>query len=96
MTSWDGLPGAELVREGLADLEAGRRTAAALLVAIGGPRLRGLGVSVPVVDGAEHALYDLLAADEPDAAHSQYNALLRRLISFERALECANARAASD
>ncbi len=95
MHAWDGLPGADLVRQGLADLCAGRHTAEGLLVAIGGPRLRGLGLEVPVVAGAEHALYDLLAKDEPDAAHSRYNALIRRLVSFERGLECASARAAN-
>ena len=28
----------------------------------------------------------------PDDAHGRYNALLRRLVSFERALECANSQ----
>jgi len=35
-------------------------------------------------------LYALLARDNPDAAHSRYNALIRRLVSFERALACAS------
>jgi hypothetical protein len=38
---------------------------------------------------AEHRLYLLLSRSEPDTAHSRYNALLRRLVSFERALACA-------
>ena len=36
----------------------------------------------------EHKLYELLAAEDSDAAHSRYNALIRQLVSFERALEC--------
>jgi hypothetical protein len=31
----------------------------------------------------------LLSARDGNAAHSRYNALLRRLVSFERALACA-------
>jgi hypothetical protein len=84
------LPGAELVAEGLGDLEAGRRTVAALLVSIGAPRLRALGFEVTSpVDDAEHALFLLLASSDADAAHSRYNGLLRRLVSFERAAACA-------
>ena len=74
------------------DLGAGRTaTAAALLVAIGAPRLRDLGVELPADLPAEpeKRLYELLAADDADAAHSRYNALIRRLVSFERALACA-------
>jgi hypothetical protein len=90
VVSYLGLPGADLVAEGLADIAAGRETAASLLVEIGAPRLRTLGLAVPA--GAplpEHRLYTLLARAEPDSAHSRYNALLRRLVSFERALACA-------
>jgi hypothetical protein len=38
----------------------------------------------------EHRLYDLLAQDDSDSAHSRYNALLRRLVSYERAAECVS------
>jgi hypothetical protein len=83
-----GVPGAELVVPGLADLRAGRETANALLVAIGAPRLRALGLDVPdTPPSPEHRLYRLLAATEGDHAHSAWNALVRRLVSFERALE---------
>jgi hypothetical protein len=62
----------------------------ALLVAIGAPRLRALGLAVPdAPPGPEHRLYQLLTRDNPDGAHAQYNALVRRLVSFERALACA-------
>jgi len=36
----------------------------------------------------EHRLYQLLSAEEPASAHSRYNALVRRLVSYERAAEC--------
>jgi hypothetical protein len=52
------LPGADLVDQGLADLAAGRETVAALLVAIGAPRLTLLGIPVPAgVAHPEHRLY---------------------------------------
>lgn len=86
------LPGGDLVAAGLRDAEAGAATAAALLVAIGAPRLRRLGYPAPldVVD-PERRLYELLARDDEDAAHGRYNALVRRLVSFERAAEALGA-----
>jgi hypothetical protein len=88
----NGLPGADLIESGLNDLRAGRQTVAALLVAIGAPRLRTLGLEIPnsLPDNPEHQLYDLLARDDSDSAHSRYNAYLRRLVSYERAAECVN------
>ena len=85
------LPGAEMIREGLADLAANRETAAAFLVAIGHPRLSLLGIdpefACPWPADPELRLYRLLGATHGNEAHSQYNALIRRLISFEQALE---------
>ncbi len=87
---FDSLPGGELIRKGLSDLDSGMRTAPALLVLIGGPRLRELGLPVPEVEeDPEHLLYDLLAQENSDSAHSRYNALIRTLVSFERAAGCA-------
>ena len=88
---YDGLPGWELVEPGLADLARGVESVNALLVAIGAPRLRRAGLSVPEVEwpSPEHRLYELLSADGSDSAHSRYNALIRRLVSFERAVACA-------
>ena len=86
-----GLPGAEIVEQGLLDLAEGRETVGALLVSIGSPRLRRIGFDVPLaIPNAEHRLYALLAQEDSDGAHSQYNALIRRLVSFERAAECAS------
>ena len=87
---FDSLPGGEIARRGLADLERGMTTVPSLLVLIGGPRLRNLGLPVPEADcNPEHALYNLLSEHDPDSAHARYNALIRTLVSFERAAECA-------
>lgn len=85
------LPGAEIVANGLADAAAGRVTPNACLVFIAGPRLRTAGlldmaaVPAPITE-AELRLYDLLCEQQGDA-YSKYNSLLRRLVSFERALD---------
>lgn len=86
-----GLPGADLVAQGLADLDRNVESESALLVAIGAPRLRRLGLAVPECPwpSPEHALYALLALSDARSAHSRYNALVRRLVSFERAMERA-------
>lgn len=92
------LPGQELVYRGIDDLRDGRETLEALLVAIGAPRLRGLGFSLPAQDRIprrpEFKLYRLLASEDERTSHSRYNALIRRLVSFEHAAEFQRARAA--
>jgi hypothetical protein len=87
------LPAGELIVTGLRDLHEQRETIASLLVSIGAPKLRSLGLDVPEASSCygstpEHRLYDLLASDDSDSAHSRYNALIRKLVSFERALSC--------
>ena len=84
------LPGNDLIVTGIEDLQGNRITIPALLVAIGAPKLRSLGLEVPdnLPSNPEHRLYDLLATSEPDSAHSRYNALIRKLVSFERAFSC--------
>lgn len=82
------LPGGELIATGLDDLARGAITVPALLVSIGAPRLRWLGYTVPhLVADPEAQLHALLAAEDADSAHGRYNALVRRLVSFERAAE---------
>lgn len=86
-----GLPGAELVDAGVRDLQRGVESPEALLVSVGAPRLRGLGLNVPdPIPDPELRLYAHFAGEEEDSAHSRYNALIRRLVSFERAAECAS------
>lgn len=83
-------PGQEIIDQGVADLLRGLETIPALLVSNGAPRLLRLGVPVPptTFESPEHRLYEVLRRLNPDAAHSRYNALIRRLVSFERAAEC--------
>ncbi len=85
------LPGADLVARGLTDLASEIESPEALLVSIGAPRLRRIGIEVPVAFAApERRLYEFLARSDSDSAHSRYNALIRRLVRFERAAECAS------
>jgi hypothetical protein len=86
------LPGYELVSAGLTDLIAGRETEASLVVAMAASRLRALGVDVPQTSVAfpSHRLYELLAGAGA-GAHSRYNALVGRIVSFARAAERAAA-----
>jgi hypothetical protein len=79
-----------MVERGLADLEQGLESTDSLLVSIGSPRLRRLGFEIadPFPE-PEHRLYRRLADESGAGAHSTYNALIRRLVSFERAAECA-------
>jgi hypothetical protein len=80
------LPGHDLVQRGITDLERGIESIESLLVSIGAPRLRRLGLEVPdPFPSPEQRLYRVLAERDGDAAHSRYNALVRRLVSFERA-----------
>ena len=85
------LPGGDLIEQGVVDLSRGVQSVAALLVSIGAPRFRRLGFHIPdTIPSPECQLYERLREADPDAAHSRYNALVRRLVSFERAAACAN------
>ena len=87
----DALPGSDLIKQGLRDLAAGAETIESLLVLVGAPRLRRLGFDVPrndTPDFPEDRLYAKLSEENSDTAHSRYNALIRRLVSFEQAAEC--------
>jgi hypothetical protein len=80
------LPGEDVVRRGLRDLEGGIESVESLLVSIGAPRLQRLGLTIAMpLSTPEQRLYRLLSKAYGDAAHSRYNALIRRLVSFERA-----------
>jgi hypothetical protein len=92
----DRLPGGDLVAKGLRDLSAGVESQEALLVAVGAARLRRAGIAVPpgadAIGSPEHRLYESLEARYESGAHGRYNALIRRLVSFERAAEHAASR----
>ena len=86
-----GLPGEEIVRCGMADLHAGKRTESVLLMLVAGPKLRRLGIDVPesndVAPPYEHRLYEYLGEKYGISAYRRYNALIRRIVSFAQALE---------
>ena len=85
-------PGAEIVLPGLADLEAGRESVFASAVQCAAPRLRRAGLNAPSARGTEpagHALYQQLSEEVGDQAHSRYNAILARIVSFAGAAERA-------
>ena len=86
-----GLPGGDLIAAGIAALRQGDFSIEALLVCVGARRLRRAGLDVPDAPGRpdepELALHAAICAAGPADAHARYNALLRRLVSFERALE---------
>jgi hypothetical protein len=90
------LPGEDLVTQGLADLAKGILSESALLVLVAGPRLRGLGIEVPqwsLDEPFEHALYSLIEERLGTGAHSYYNSLIRRIVSYAHALEREQSRA---
>ena len=88
--SIERLPGAELVLPGLVEAAAGELTVGSCLVSIARPIIErsGLASSYGIrefVHEPERALYRLLLS-EGGNAYGRYNALLRRLVSFEQAL----------
>ena len=85
------LPGSDLIQKGIRDLAGGAETIESLLVSINAPGLRAIGIDVTApFDEPELRLYRMLAAHHGDGAHSRYNALLRRMVSFQRAAACAS------
>lgn len=93
-----GLPGGEVLRAGLIDVAAGRKTVAACLVWIAAPRLMRhalLPDTANVPEEPERQLYGLLKAEGGDA-YGRYNSYLRLLTSFERALDRRRHRPIND
>lgn len=88
--AYTALPGGELIRDGLRDLAEGRETIESLLVSIGEPRLRRVGLIIKqAISDPDVRLYNRLAHEYGNAAHSKYNSYIRLLVSLERAAECA-------
>lgn len=85
------LPGVEIIRDGLRDLARREPSINAMLVSLAAPRLRQLGIRVHEgLAYPEEALFDRLEEMHGDGAHSRYNALIRRVVSFSRAAAIAN------
>ena len=91
----DALPGGALIRQGLAELEAGHQSIGTLLIDIARPRLTELGIvprsARPPVAEPERELYRRLRTEGGDA-YARYNALIRELTSFQSALIRARGR----
>jgi hypothetical protein len=95
-TALSNYPGAELVLPGLRDAAAGRVTIGSCLVSIARPLMEGSGLAktfatLTYIAEPEHTLYRLLQEQGGEAC-GRYNSLLRRLVSFERALRHAQSR----
>jgi len=88
---YDHLPGGEILRNGLRDLQNGVRSIDALLVLVAAPRLARCGIRIPQTSHSselpEHELYRLLSVEHGPEAYRLYRSLLRRLVSLENALE---------
>ena len=92
-SSVERLPGAELVLPGLVEAGAGQLTIGSCLVSIARPLMESSGLAATYgirkfVEEPERALYRLLQK-EGSNAYGSYNALLRRLVSFEQGLRRA-------
>jgi hypothetical protein len=89
--AWESFPGAEIITKGLSDLNSGTESEEWFLLQIGVHRLNNLGFSIPALNRngqyPEDQLYNLLSCKHGNEAHSKYNSLIRRLISFERTAE---------
>ena len=85
------LPGAALVAAGIEALKRGEATVEALLVSVGSSRMRAAGLDIPSPPPLAHT--PKLNSISPSETNTRgmptprYNALIRRLVSFERALE---------
>jgi hypothetical protein len=89
---FDGLPGGDLVAQGLADLASGKPSAEAALVEVARTRLLEAGVAITGrsvgEEAAELVLYRRLGERDPDGdAYGLYCAWLDQLVSFMSALE---------
>ena len=85
----ENLPGSELVLPGLSEAAAGELTIGSCLVSIARPLMQSSGLATKYdirdfIPEPERALYRLLQK-EGGNAYGRYNALLRRLVSFEQA-----------
>ena len=79
-------PGGGVVGKGLDDLARGLASIEALLMLVAAPRLISLGFDIATPESIEppyeHALFEALVEQDPRGAHSTYNALVDRIISF--------------
>lgn len=88
---WQGLPGSELIRQGISDLEAHQfDSVEASLIEIARSALERLQVPLPpgkTCEAPNLALREALLRDSQGSDHARYGALLDRLESFLHARE---------
>src|SRR5215813_8338939 len=88
---YDHLPGGEILRNGLKDLEHGITSIDSLLVLVAAPRLTRCGIPIPQVRSPaglpEHDLFRRLCVEHGPEAYRHYRSLMRRLVSLENALD---------
>ena len=87
------LPGSEFILKGISDRDEGLLTAESLLIEIGQYRLSKWIECIPAPltdrtdEWAEIRLYNFLCDSGVIDPYRYYNSLLRKLVSFEQALE---------
>lgn len=89
MTEFSGLPGADWIRRGLAELIRGEHTSEALCVAGSVGLLRSLAVDLPAATALPadpEIRFYLSLAGRTDDPYGRYNAMRRELDSFASAL----------
>ncbi|MGH2914841.1 MAG: hypothetical protein ACRDMX_07625 [Solirubrobacteraceae bacterium] len=86
MVAPDGLPGGELIEQGLADLRAGSRSPEAFLLSRFYGRLAQVGVALPAdpLPDPDRGMYLALEERYGSGAHSVHNSMTRRLLSYLR------------
>jgi hypothetical protein len=93
---YDHLPGGEILRNGLKDLQEGVISIDALLVLVAAPRLTRCGIRIPQARSPtslpEHDLFRRLCVEYGPEAYRHYRALMRRLVSLENAMDGLTAR----
>ncbi len=82
-------PGHEFIEQGLLDISQAKSTIYSALLFSAKSRLENLGIVLNGVSPIDPSmeLYQSLYLQYGDAAHSKFNALNRRLISFMRSVE---------
>lgn len=83
-------PGGDLIKQGILDSQENRKTIFSCLIQIAFPTLSKMNILPSEIqllnqEDAELTLYRILKSETGDA-YSRYNALIRQLISFERAI----------
>jgi hypothetical protein len=90
LLDFNQFPGGDLIKQGIIDCQEDRQTIFSCLIQIGFPTLSKMQILPREIqqsnqEDAELILYRILKSEVGDA-YSRYNALMRELLSFERAI----------